>query len=122
MNQRNEGIRPARLKGVKAARGDIIITLDMHTIFGNNFIEKIVSIFSNDPEVAIVSPLVVSFGDRFFQKGLNVIYKVSFKLRRIMKKKNICAKNANGGRFIGRSYCPRKLMFLKLKPNLKKVS
>ena len=86
VNQRNEGIRPARLKGVKAARGDIIITLDMHTIFGNNFIEKIVSIFSNDPEVAIVSPLVVSFGDRFFQKGLNVIYKVSFKLRRIMKK------------------------------------
>lgn len=67
------GLVCARRVGILNAKGDIIVVLDMHTIFRENLIEDIVKIFSQNELLAAVSMKVVPFGRRWFIKGLNIL-------------------------------------------------
>lgn len=82
------GLRPARNLGVKNSRGDIIITLDLHTTFDCNFLEKIVREFSNDEKIGAVGSLILPYGDRWFICGMRAVEKILFKIRKKIKKYN----------------------------------
>jgi biofilm PGA synthesis N-glycosyltransferase PgaC len=77
------GLRPARNLGVKKSRGDIVITLDFHTIFDQKFIERIVRVFTDKEKVGAVGSLILPYGNEWFNCGMRVIEKVLFKLRRL---------------------------------------
>jgi len=63
------GLRPARRKGVMVAKGDIIVTLDLHTLFDKDFLKKVVHFFQEDSTLGAVGPLVLPYGERWFIKG-----------------------------------------------------
>ena len=84
-NDKPLGLRPARRKGVMAARGDIVITLDLHTLFDKDFLQKIVNLFQEDNNIGVVGPLVLPYGERWFIKGEKLTELFLFKLRKIFK-------------------------------------
>jgi cellulose synthase/poly-beta-1,6-N-acetylglucosamine synthase-like glycosyltransferase len=79
------GLRPARNFGVKNANGDIIITLDLHTKFDCRFIERIVDRFTNDANVGAVGSLVLSYGNKWFDRGMRAVEKLLFFIRKKAK-------------------------------------
>jgi len=79
------GLRPARNLGVKKSRGDIIITLDFHTTFDQKFIERIVKVFTDNEKVGAVGSLILPYGNEWFNRGMRVIEKFLFKLRRLIR-------------------------------------
>jgi glycosyltransferase involved in cell wall biosynthesis len=84
-NDKSLGLRPARRRGVIASRGDIVITLDLHTIFDKYFIQKIVHFFQEDNSIGAVGPLVLPYGEKWFIKGERLMELLLFRLRRILK-------------------------------------
>ncbi len=75
------GLRPARSLGVKHARGNIIVTLDLHTQFDKLFLEKIVAAFEKNPRIGACGCLVLGTGNRWFNSGARAFEKFSFALR-----------------------------------------
>lgn len=72
------GLRPARNYGVTKSNGDIIVTLDLHTLFDAKFIERIVEAFKDNPRVAAVASLVLALGDRWFHRGQELVERLAF--------------------------------------------
>lgn len=62
--QENGGVSSARNLGIKAAKGEFILTLDADDQYESTFLEKALAILVNNPEIGIVS----SWG-RFFKVG-----------------------------------------------------
>lgn len=62
--QENGGVSSARNLGIKAAKGEFILTLDADDQYESTFLEKALAILVNNPEIGIVS----SWG-RFFKAG-----------------------------------------------------
>ncbi len=75
------GLRPARNLGVKAAAGQIIVTLDLHVKFDDLFIERIVHAFNMNPNLGAVGCLLLGTGDKWFNKGFNALEGFFFKIR-----------------------------------------
>jgi cellulose synthase/poly-beta-1,6-N-acetylglucosamine synthase-like glycosyltransferase len=82
------GLRKARNQGVKSAEGSIIVTLDLHTMFDELFLERIVAAFSANNKVAAVGSLVLPYGERWFHDGLRTLGKILFSFRSKVKKYN----------------------------------
>lgn len=87
-NDHPMGLINARTQGVKEAKGEIIITLDLHTTFDNLFLERIVDSFSSDIKVAIVGSLIVPYGGSWHIKGYDILSKLLFSLRQHMPNYN----------------------------------
>jgi glycosyltransferase involved in cell wall biosynthesis len=83
--EKSIGLRPARDLGAKDAKGDIIVTLDLHTEFDCRFIEKIVDRFRNDADVGAVGSLVLSYGNKWFDRGMRAVEKLLFFTRKKAK-------------------------------------
>jgi cellulose synthase/poly-beta-1,6-N-acetylglucosamine synthase-like glycosyltransferase len=83
--EKNIGLRPARNLGVKRARGNVILTLDIHTTFDRLFIERIVTIFRDEKKVGVVGSVILPYGDKWFDCGTRVIEKIFVKMRRVKR-------------------------------------
>jgi len=79
------GLRKARNQGVRVARGEIIITLDLHTTFDESFIKRIVSAFATHNDVAAVGALILPYGDRWFHYGFGTLNRVILSFRRLFR-------------------------------------
>ena len=60
----NSGLAAARNNGIRVATGKIIFTLDADDAIEPTFLEKAISIFSNDPEIGIVYSQAMLFGKK----------------------------------------------------------
>ena len=58
-NKENFGFGKANNQGAKIARGDYLFFLNPDTLIKDNIFPKIIEVFKNDPQVGIVSPLLV---------------------------------------------------------------
>jgi len=86
--EKPRGLRPARNLGVKNAKGDIIITLDLHTTFDQRFIERIVTIFDEDKKVGAIGSVILPYGDKWFNCGMCAVEKLLFKIREKVQRYN----------------------------------
>lgn len=87
-NKISLGLRPARNIGVKNSDGEIIITLDMHTTFDNNFITRVVEIFNTDAKIGAVGSLILDYGDKWFQRGSRSLSMLLFSIRQRISQYN----------------------------------
>lgn len=85
-NKTNLGLRPARNLGVKKASGGIIITLDIHTTFNEDFIQKIVDQFNSNPKLGAVGSLVLPLESKWYAKGMGTLSLFFFLIRQRMRK------------------------------------
>lgn len=79
------GLKKARNQGVKSAEGDIIVTLDLHTTFDEDFLKRIVSVFNANSDVAAVGALILPYGKKWFHDGFGTFSRVLFSLRKLFK-------------------------------------
>jgi glycosyltransferase involved in cell wall biosynthesis len=87
-NDKSLGLRPSRNIGVKHASGEIIVTLDLHTLFDCNFIARIVSVFVNDAKIGAVGSLIMDEGEKWFQRGMRALSVCLFSIRKKIKQYN----------------------------------
>lgn len=69
--QENGGVSSARNLGIKAAKGEFILTLDADDQYESTFLEKALAILVNNPEIGIVS----SWGRYFTNEKQLQVYK-----------------------------------------------
>ena len=86
-NRKNEGFVKTSNKGMKSAKGDIVILLNSDTMIPRRFEERIIECFASDDTIGIASPLASSSGlwdlpfikDKTYQEMDNYVEKVSDK-------------------------------------------
>lgn len=63
-NQKNSGLAEARNNGIKRAKGEYIIPLDADNKLNPNFIDSVIKIFKENPEIDIIHGDALFFGER----------------------------------------------------------
>jgi len=80
VRQENRGLAEARNTGIRSCRAELILPLDSDDKLAPTAVEKMVTAFDADPDVAIVGTWGREFGDR-----TNFLHTASLGLRRLLK-------------------------------------
>ncbi len=81
------GLRPARKLGVTEAKGEIVVTLDIHTTFDPYFLERILGAFQKE-RTGVVGSMILTDGSKWFYRGVRVFETLAFRLRSLSKHYN----------------------------------
>jgi GT2 family glycosyltransferase len=76
-----KGLRAARSIGVKSALGSIIVTLDVHTIFDEFFLERSVEAYRGNADAAVVGALVLPLPRGWYLRGMGALERTFARLR-----------------------------------------
>ena len=81
-NDHRNGLRPARSIGVGSASGSVIVTLDVHTIFDEFFLERIVEAYRHNTDAGVVGSLILPLPHAWYFQGMAALERTSARLRR----------------------------------------
>lgn len=74
------GLKKARRKGVESSSGSVVVVVDADEILEPDFLEEIVSPFSNE-SVGAVGGVLRSYGEGWVVKAVSVLNKLFYRLR-----------------------------------------